>query len=192
MNQCKQPVELANTAAAAVRTSSLFMNRTSSKDCISRRGGGSNNSTPLCVMCKRNVMFFCAINVADSAHDCRKHERPYEKYVAVRGIGKADELSARTPSSPQALAAMRFVLDFPTTFIEKVRAPVSCLMHHSARSCARVGLLAGLVVGADLQAWPAPRMRRRRLAKPLLQVPTKSCCWPRPDYRAATRCASSD
>ena len=102
LNQCKQPVELANTAAAAVRTSSLFMNRTSSKDCISRRGGGSNNSTPLCVMCKRNVMFFCAINVADSAHDCRKHERPYEKYVAARGIGKADELSARTPSSPQA------------------------------------------------------------------------------------------
>ena len=33
---------------------------------------------------------------------------------------------------------------------------MSCLMHHSARSRARVGLLAGLVVGALFQAWPAP------------------------------------
>ncbi len=45
---------------------------------------------------------------------------------------------------------MRFVLDLPTTFFEKVRAPVSCLLHHSARSCARVGLLAGLMAGALL------------------------------------------
>jgi len=68
LNQWKQPLALAVTAAAAVRMSSFFMNRTSSKDCTSGRGGGSNNSTPLYVMCKRNPLFFCAINVADSAH----------------------------------------------------------------------------------------------------------------------------
>ena len=84
LNQWKQPLELAITAAAAVRTSSLFMNRTSSKDCTSRRGSGSNNSTPLYVMCKRNVMFFCAINVADSARHWRKRVRMYEVNLAVR------------------------------------------------------------------------------------------------------------
>ena len=47
LNQWQAPLELANTAAAAVKTSSLFMNRTSNRRRhIIRRGSGSNNSTP--------------------------------------------------------------------------------------------------------------------------------------------------
>lgn len=94
-------------------------------------------------MCKRNVLIFCAINVADSAHDWRKRRAPYETYSAARRIGKAEELSARTLIGARGLKCLRFATRIPTFLFDKVCLPVSCLLLRSARRCARAGFVAG-------------------------------------------------